>query len=295
MDISVIIPTYNRPAQLDACLAALATQTLPHDRFEVIVVDDGSATSMETVTARFRDSLQVRLLRQANAGPARARNAGAALARGTLFVFTDDDCQPEADWLSALHAQSKDCPTCLIGGRTLNALGHNVYSTASQLLVDFLYEHQISARRAHAQALPAFFTSNNLAVPATLFRQLEGFDESFMIAAGEDREFCDRWQQYDLPMALALSARVHHAHSLSLTGFWRQHLNYGRGAWQLRHARLRRGRSPLQIAPLSFYLRLIAYPLRVVSATRAARLVGLMWLSQVANTTGYIVERFRRK
>jgi len=293
MDISVIIPTRNRPVQLAACLTALAAQTFPRDRFEVILVDDGSDTSMEGVVARTGGSLQVRLIRQANSGPARARNAGAALASGALLAFTDDDCEPEVDWLSVLCAQSKACPTCLIGGQTINALPHNVYATASQLLVDYLYEYQMSASPISPRALPAFFTANNIAVPAALFHRLGGFDETFPLAGGEDREFCDRWEQAGFPMRMAPSARVQHAHSLSFTGFWRQHLNYGRGAWQLRRARLQRGKPRLQIAPLAFYLRLVTYPLRVVSAAKTAPLIALMGLSQVANAAGFFSERWR--
>jgi glycosyltransferase involved in cell wall biosynthesis len=68
--ISVIIPAYERPAQLSVCLGALAAQDYACDRFEVVVVDDGSATSLEGSVESFRHFLNVRLLKQLNSGPA---------------------------------------------------------------------------------------------------------------------------------------------------------------------------------------------------------------------------------
>src|SRR5690242_1278529 len=99
---SVVVPTYQRGAALERCLDALASQTLERDRFEVIVVDDGSVTPPRAAVARAAASLDVRLIEQANAGPASARNAGARAARGEYVVFTDDDCIPDAGWLRAI-------------------------------------------------------------------------------------------------------------------------------------------------------------------------------------------------
>lgn len=92
--ISVIIPTYERAGQLSVCLGALAAQDYPRDRFEVLVVDDGSATSPEGSVGTFRHQLNVRLLKQLHSGPAAARNHGTAHAKGAFLAFTDDDCAP---------------------------------------------------------------------------------------------------------------------------------------------------------------------------------------------------------
>src|SRR5436309_2951814 len=130
---SIIIPTEARPKQLAACLESICCLEYPDDRFEVLVVDDGSATPPETVVASFRDKIDVTLLTQPHAGPAAARNAGAQRARGTFLAFTDDDCMPKVDWLERFAARLVKTPDHLIGGRTLNALPDNPYSTASQI------------------------------------------------------------------------------------------------------------------------------------------------------------------
>ncbi len=70
----------------------------PADQFEVIVIDDGSSMPIDAWSGDSR----VRVIRQDNKGPAAARNAGIASARGAFLAFTDDDCVPEPGWLAAL-------------------------------------------------------------------------------------------------------------------------------------------------------------------------------------------------
>lgn len=290
--VSVIIPTRDRPHRLAACLAALAGQLCPPSAFEVIVVDDGGEIPLEPVLAPFRETLQLQLMEQAHAGPARARNLGASHASGALLVFTDDDCEPHPDWISAFQRQARDQPERLLGGRTINALPGNLYSTASQLLIDYLYAyHAATGARRTTRAAPAFFTSNNLSVPAAAFRRVGGFDEQFRIAAGEDRELCDRWQRHGLQLAAVPDAVVDHAHTLSLRRFCRQHANYGRGAFHFRQARARHGLPPLRREPLGFYARLITYPLRAAGARRRLSLMALLLLSQIANLLGFVLEQ----
>ncbi|MEQ1729829.1 MAG: glycosyltransferase [Vicinamibacterales bacterium] len=288
LDVAVVIPTRNRPEKIGICLKAIAGQTFPRDRFQVIVVDDGSDAPLDSVVAPFCNAMNLRLIRQANAGPARARNVGAAHATAELLVFTDDDCEPDAEWMGELVGAHRKAPEALIGGHTRNALFDNPYSAASQSLIDYLYAYYASAPPG-GRSSPGFFTSNNFAVPSRVFAQLGGFDETFPLAAGEDREFCERWQAKGLRLQAVPEAIIDHAHNLSLGRFWRQHVNYGRGAFHLERARLRHGRKALKREPLRFYFRLLAHPVRMTGVA-GLRLVPLMWLSQVANVVGYIRE-----
>jgi len=95
---SVIIPTYNGADKIGRCLASLRGQDYPAS-FEVIVVNDGSTDRTLEVLKQFPE---VRVLTQANAGPAAARNRGAKEASGDLIVFTDDDCEPLPNWLTEM-------------------------------------------------------------------------------------------------------------------------------------------------------------------------------------------------
>ena len=109
-DISVIVPTRNRQRELQRCLRALAAQTYSHDGFEVIVVDDGGDSSLEPAIAPFRESLRLSLIEEKNGGPARARNLGAAHSAGALLAFTDDDCEPQTEWLEVFNARLHQRP-----------------------------------------------------------------------------------------------------------------------------------------------------------------------------------------
>jgi glycosyltransferase involved in cell wall biosynthesis len=286
--VSVIVPTYQRARLLGNCLQAIAAQRFPREQFEVVVVDDGSEVSPRDVVAQFSRSLDVRLIEQRNAGPGSARNAGARAARGAYIAFTDDDCLPDPLWLSAIAAHIEAHPGLAVGGSIINVLEEGLCSTASQMLIDFLYEYY----NENADD-SRFFITSNLTFPADAFRALGGFDVTFPLAGGEDRDMCDRWREHGHQLTYAPDAIVRHAHALRLLSFCRQHFNYGRGAHHLHRARSRRGTTDLKIEPSSFYARLVLYPLGKRSGVRGPVLSALMLLSQAAYGMGYLKERFR--
>ena len=282
---SIIVPTYNRPDQLAACLQALARLEYPRHRFEVIVADDESDTSPEMVVAAFREQFNVTLVSQSHAGPAAARNTGVARARGDFLAFTDDDCAPSPDWLKALAARLATTPDYIIGGRTVNALRDNPYSTTSQVIIDMVYEYY-NADPDRAR----FFASNNLTVPTHRFRALGGFDATF--TASEDRELCDRWLHEGYQMTYAPEAVVYHAHALTLRCFLRQHFGYGRGAFRFHQIRARRASGRFR-QDLKFYRHLPGILRHVFSQARGGRalfVVALLGGWQVANAAGFVYE-----
>ena len=281
---SIVIPTYARPRQLASCLQSLAELDYPHGRFEVIVVDDGGPVKLEGVVASMRDEIDVTLLTRTHAGPAAARNAGAERARGEFLAFIDDDCRLHAEFLKVLAERFALHPQHAIGGRTLNALPDNLYSRASQLLVDFVYSYY---NRNPNQA--RFFASNNLAVPKDRFLAMGGFDTCFVTAAGEDREFCDRWLTAGHRIFYAPGVVVHHAHPLTFRSFWRQHFSYGRGAFRFHRTRALR-QSGCFRPDLKFYLGLLRCPFLRLQGLKALSVGALMVLSQVASTVGYLWE-----
>jgi GT2 family glycosyltransferase len=284
--ISVVIPSRNRPESLARCLQAIAGLEYPKDRFEVIVVDDGSEPSLDHVVSAFTDRLDIVSLKQAHAGPAAARNAGAARASGSSFVFLDDDCVPANDWLRALEARIAAARTHAIGGRALNGLRENLYSSASQLLVDYLYEYY-NTRLPR----PSFFASNNVAFPREGFHEIGGFDVRFTTAGGEDRDLCERWLQNGAQMTYAPEVIVYHEHPLTLTAFWRQHFRYGRTAFCFHQARAQRRNGRVALEPLPFYLDLLRYPFSKARGRHALLLAMSFVLSQVANAAGFLWER----
>lgn len=295
---SIIIPTYNRPERLITCIKSLTKLDYPCDQFEVIVVDDGSSQPMENIVHEFGQEINLKIIRQKNAGPASARNTGANHAQGQYLVFTDDDCTPAADWLKTLFVRFQQTPDCMIGGHVVNALINNFYSKASQLLVDYIYFYY-----NQKSSQPSFFASNNIALPTKSFLETGGFDTTFPLAAGEDREFCDRWLSKNNQMVYAPEVKVYHHHELTLTKFWRQHFNYGCGAFYFHQIRANRKSTEIKVEPLSFYWQLLTYPLqqKITDRSPFTNLITslyicvLMLISQIANIYGFFWQKLQYK
>lgn len=287
--ISIIVPSYRRRERLRRCLAALARQD--GGPYETIVVDDGSPEPLAPVCAEAGD--WVTCIRQANAGPAAARNTGARAASGDILCFTDDDCCPHPGWAKSLWAAQGGDPRRLVGGRVVNGLPDNLFSETSQSISDYLYDwHQAEGQGER------FFTSNNLACAKAAYLGLGGFDESFRLAAGEDREFGIRWKREVGPLVFTPEAIVRHDHSLTLGGFWRQQANYGRGAQHLRRrsaqaapqAVRQAARPARRLEKPRFYAGLMLHPLRRRNLALGHRvaLSVLAVVSQLAVTRGYL-------
>ena len=223
-----------------------------------------------------------------NAGPAKARNAGAAQAVGTYLAFMDDDCVPDPNWLRAMEDRLREFPKALVGGALRNGAPENICAEAGQQLVDFLYRYYNSdidnAR---------WFMSANIVCPRDEFVSIGGFGMDFPLAAAEDRDFCDRWREAGYRLILAPNAVVSHVRPMSLASFWQQHRTYGRGAHHLHQARGRRNVALPSMEPISFYFRLIVSPFANGSGWRALLLLALLIVSQVGYALGYYPERRR--
>ena len=103
-DISVIIPTYKPGAYLRECLDSMWTQTLGHDRFEVILVLNGCnepyRSTIENLLKEAPRDMDVRFIQTDQGGVSNARNMGLDLAKGQYVCFIDDD-----DWVSPSYLE----------------------------------------------------------------------------------------------------------------------------------------------------------------------------------------------
>jgi glycosyltransferase involved in cell wall biosynthesis len=190
--VSVVVPTRNRAAKLRVCLRGLLTQDYPADRYEVVVVDDGSADNTRAVVdlAGGGDAHpRVRYVHQPHRGVSAARNAGARAAAGDPVAFTDDDTEAPPSWLRALvegvgrhpEAEGFGGPVWLrCEGRAPRTCGRE--RLASELDLgpsDLATPHVLGA---------------NLAARRSALRLGGGFDERIVIG-GEDAEWTTRLQR----------------------------------------------------------------------------------------------------
>lgn len=285
---SVIVPTYQRPDGLAHCLRSLSDLAFSKADFEIIIVDDaGTAGVTERIVSGAVSDVVVCVLSQNHLGAAAARNLGASVAKGRYLAFTDDDCRPIPEWLTLLKQRlDRYEEPILIGGRVINELTADVYASASQLLMDFLFD---DFNRDPQQA--RFLTSNNLCVPADIFSVMGGFDTAFPGAGGEDRELCLRWAHAGYRLVYVPEAIVFHAHHMNIKKFVRQHVAYGRGAAVLRRRAMERGYGPLPLERSSFYWDLLRYPQRAPGIRERGAASALFAVSQVANAVGYFQVR----
>ncbi len=285
MRFSIIIPTFNRPNDLDRCLTAITRLEYPRDEFEVIVVDDGGHVDLQPITAKHRKQIRLTLLRQTNSGCGAARNKGTEHASGRWLAFTDDDCAPVPEWLRAFDAAATRFPDALIGGNVANGVPNNVYSAASQSISDYFRAHMSrDAERGR------FCSGNNFAVPADSYSKIGGFDTSFGRAAAEDRDFCDRWLSAGLRIISAADALVVHYRDMSFRGFWRHYFHYGQGAFVFSQTRLRRHAGPVSFEGFGFHLGLVMAPLRKSLRPRSFCMSFLIVVEQIAYAMGYAHE-----
>jgi GT2 family glycosyltransferase len=179
----------------------------------------------------------------------------------------------------------------MIGGHTINRLTRNLYSCASQAVVESFYAYY---NRDPERA--ALFTSNNLAIPSALYRELGGFNSNFRIAS-EDRDLCDRWLAAGYAMAYANDVVVYHEHDLTFHSFCRQHFRYGRGGAQYYLDRPRNTHQNLA-SSVGFHLRvpvLLGHGLSAMGPATAFRVAPALVVWLVCNTSGFIYEMIRRK
>lgn len=214
---SVIVPVYNGAETLAACLAALQQQTQPPQ--EIIVVDDGSTDGTAAVAAEFG----VSLLRQANAGPAAARNRGAQAASGEILLFTDADCVPAPDWAARMVVPFQDPD--VVGAK-------GEYRTQQPGLVARFVQQEYQERygRMAGQDQIDFIDTYAAAYRRQAFLASGGFDSSFPTASVEDQELSFRLAARGCRLVYVPGAVVYHRHDRSIGEY--AHRKYWIGYWK---------------------------------------------------------------
>ena len=273
--VSVVVPTRDRPDRLAICLAALDRQTVPD--LEIVIVDDASRDA-RAVAAAVAAVPRARLVRGTGGGPAAARNAGWQAASAPIVCFTDDDCEPVPEWAAALAGRIEDGADAAAGPTRNGRPGH-VFAAAAQAIASHLAEATLDPTTGHMSFAP----TSNLGCRAEVLPAVP-FDERYPLAAGEDRDWCARLVGSGCMLVFEPAALVRHHQELTATGFWRQQVRYGRGAYRFRadHGTLLRLEAP------RFYAGLLRRGL--AEGSRAGALVAV---AQLATALGMGLEAGR--
>jgi glycosyltransferase involved in cell wall biosynthesis len=188
--ISVVIPTHNRCETLKKAIAAYQTQSARNEISEIIVVDDGSTDSTETLVSQMMadSAIAMRYFHQQNKGPAAARNVGIREAQSPVILFTDDDIIPGRDLVAEhlrYHTRYPADTTAVLGFVTWS---HDLEPTpfmewyGSEVLFSFA---QLSGQ---AEVDYRYFYTCNISLKRDFLRARGIFDEEFKVAAFEDIE-----------------------------------------------------------------------------------------------------------
>lgn len=206
MFVSVVIPTYNRRPILEKCLLALERQqACPEiDRYEVVVVDDGSTDGtpdwLRGAAERFP---HVRLIEQSHGGPAEGRNRGVDHAYGDVIVFIDSDLVVTDSFLSC-HASS------LV--RSWEARGDRLCFTYGAVVNTANFEQPTAERHKLRDLSWAYFATGNVAIAKEVLQRAGLFDTGFRLYGWEDLELGERLRRMGVQLIKCPAAVGYHWH-----------------------------------------------------------------------------------
>jgi glycosyltransferase involved in cell wall biosynthesis len=181
MKATVIIPTHNRPDKLAATIAYLRRQDLASDYYEVVVVDDGSTPPVTLCESTAGP--RCTLVRLEGLERSVARNRGAAIAKGEVLIFVDDDTIVEPDFIQTHLAAHAEYPEALVVGA--NRLPDEALITPFGRFRQNLEQQSLPRGRGPTD-IPNFCTAQNMSVNRGVFRKLGGFEPSLISAEDQD-------------------------------------------------------------------------------------------------------------
>lgn len=222
MKYSIIIPVYNRPEEVNELLQSLTKQT--YRDMEVIIVEDGSTVTCESVVRNYAGKLQLRYYTKENSGPGMTRNFGAEHSQGDFLIILDSDCVLPAGFLQAIEDElmRKDCdawggPDCAHDGFS------SVQKAINYSMTSFLTTGGI--RGGKKQMDKKFYPrSFNMGIRRSLYRQLDGFSS---MRFGEDIDLSLRIYKSNANCRLFPDAWVWHKRRTDFKKFFRQVHNSG--------------------------------------------------------------------
>jgi glycosyltransferase involved in cell wall biosynthesis len=215
IEVSVIVPVFDHKGELNRCLAALAAQTFPRERFEVIIVDngpaEGSAARLADLAKALAEFPHAHALHQPSPGSYAARNLGLSVATGDVLAFTDDDCVPQPDWLACGVAYLHEHPDvdAAAGAIEIFTLDHARRTGAE------LYELRHGFQQEKYVETAGFGATANLFARRSAFDHVGPFDAT--LKSGGDKEWGHRAKAAGLTMLFDPAIRVRHPARRSLT------------------------------------------------------------------------------
>ena len=218
-DISIIIPVYNRPAELKELLQSLAEQS--DKDFDVIVVDDGSEQKSKIVVTKYLTQLNVHYFYKENSGPGESRNFGCEHSDASFFVFFDSDCIIPPDYienlkkvvhgLQAFGGPDREHPSFSPIQKAIS------YSMTSFFTTGGIRGHKKSMEKFHPRSF-------NMGYSREVYEKTGGFSK---LRFGEDIDLSIRIVEYGFKTKLIQECFVYHKRRTDFSKFFKQVFNSG--------------------------------------------------------------------
>lgn len=246
MELSIIIPTYNRREVLNESLKLIFDSKTDFD-YEVIIVDDGSENGiLRKLTDDIRKYSRVKLFTQNHAGPGAARNLGIAKASGKIILFINDDTLVGKDFLKkhvTYHKKNQDWRAALVGPFIENP--DIVTTPIMRWLVNESNLHFNYDSFDSVQIPWYYFWTCNASIKRKFFISKKiFFNETFPVAAWEDVEFGYRANEAGLKIFFDKKLNAYHNHFFYLKDVLSRFYTHGRGMYHLV------GRIPNEFLPI---------------------------------------------
>jgi len=215
VDVSVVVPVFNGGNTIERCVRCLKRQKTTRD-FEIIIVDDGST---DGCLGRI-DGPGVRVIKQANHGPAAARNLGVEKSRGRIVLFTDSDCEPLENWIEEMVAPFENPGVSGVKGS---------YRTCQQGIVPLFVqlEYEDKYVRMKKDRTIDFIDTYSAAFLKRAFLATGRFDASFPVPSVEDQEFSFRMWEKGYQMVFNPKAVVRHIHVETVRDYMKKKFRIG--------------------------------------------------------------------
>jgi len=222
LEYSFIIPVYNRPQEIQELLESFLSLSFPGS-FEIVIVEDGSSETSQSVVRSFSNKLSISYYSKENTGPGHSRNFGMKKAKGNYFIILDSDCLIPPDYLQTvdrfLHSTYFDC----YGGADA---AHKNF-TGLQKAINYVMTSLLTTGgiRGNTKSITKFEPrSFNMGISKKAFEATGGFSK---IHPGEDPDLSQRILKADLKSTFIPDASVFHKRRISWKKFYTQVKKFG--------------------------------------------------------------------
>ncbi|MDD4395302.1 MAG: glycosyltransferase [Bacteroidales bacterium] len=219
--ISIIVPVYNRPDEVNELLESLSKQT--DKDFEVLIIEDGSTLRCEEVCTKYGDSLNIHYYFKPNSGRSQTRNYGMERANGNYFIIFDSDCIMPEQYIELVKKHlSTNYVDCFGGPDGADSSFSNMQKAINYSMTSIMTTGGIRGATKNVNKFSP--RSFNMGIAKEVFQKVGGYKDMI----GEDIDLSIRIKQGGFKTQLFPEAHVFHKRRVSLKKFFKQVNTFGK-------------------------------------------------------------------